>query len=247
MSDVIYNKGFTGDTWVPITSEDGTVVWVKDDNSNNPPAIRNIKGPKGDKGDPFKFEDLTPEQIALLKEGLNTDSTVLTGPPGPQGIQGPVGERGPQGAQGPKGDTGSSFSIKKVYASITEMNWDLTGTDVLLGEMVMISTLNPDDTDNAKIFVKEKTSWKFVVDLSGATGITGPQGPQGIQGPQGLPGTAGPQGPQGLQGVAGATGATGPQGLPGTPATNYFSIKTQAQYDALSTAEKTNGVIYFVY
>ena len=70
-------------------------------------------GPKGDKGDPFTYEDFTAEQLASLKgeKGDKGD----TGEQGLQGIQGPKGDKGdkgdvgPQGEigpQGPKGDTG---------------------------------------------------------------------------------------------------------------------------------------------
>lgn len=40
-------------------------------------------GPKGDKGDPFTYEDFTPEQLEALR-----------GPQGEQGIQGPAGPKG---------------------------------------------------------------------------------------------------------------------------------------------------------
>lgn len=56
---------------------------------------RILKGDKGDKGDPFVYEDFTPEQLAALQ-----------GPQGPKGDQGDKGDTGPQGPQGPKGDPG---------------------------------------------------------------------------------------------------------------------------------------------
>lgn len=63
-----------------------------------------IRGPKGDKGDPFTYEDFTPEQLESLRgpEGP-------IGPEGKEGKQGPIGETGPQGEQGiqgPKGEVG---------------------------------------------------------------------------------------------------------------------------------------------
>ncbi|MBQ0088994.1 MAG: collagen-like protein [Prevotellaceae bacterium] len=70
------------------------------------------KGDKGDKGDPFTYEDFTPEQLKGLI-GPKGD-TGERGPIGPQGIQGPQGDKGnrgdtgPQGIQGDKGDTGNS-------------------------------------------------------------------------------------------------------------------------------------------
>ena len=50
---------------------------------------------KGDKGDPFTYEDFTPEQLAAL-----------IGPKGDVGPQGEIGPAGPQGNIGPKGDIG---------------------------------------------------------------------------------------------------------------------------------------------
>ena len=247
MEYLIKNKGETGDTWCPIVSEDGTLVWVKDDNSHNPPAVRNIKGPKGDKGDPFTFEDLTPEQIEVLRAGLSkVEINTIQGPAGPIGPQGIQGIQGPIGPQGPKGEPGSPFAIKKTYASIDSMKWDFTGTDVEVGEMVIISAL-VDDPDNAKVFIKTNTEFKFVVDLKGATGIQGPQGPRGVQGPQGAQGAAGPQGPKGDTGTQGPQGKQGPKGEPGESALNYFKVLSEAEYEALSEDVKGNGVIYFVY
>ena len=232
----IFNKGETGDTWVPILSEDGTIVWVKDDNSHNPPAVRKIVGAKGDKGDPFTFEDFTPEQLEELRRGIAGDGSGVVGPkgdkgdPGPQGPVGPQGPQGPQGNVGPQGPQGEPFSIKKIYSSIEEMKWDFTSEELELGDMVMINTDNVDDEDNAKVFIKGAYEFIFVVDLSGATGIQGPkgdrgpQGVQGIQGPQGEPGVQGPkgdrgeQGPKGDRGPQGEKGIQGPQGEPGVGA-----------------------------
>lgn len=88
---------------------------------------------KGDKGDPFTFEDFTEEQLEDLKgekgdqgeQGIQgpqgekgdpftyddfTEEQLgdLKGDKGDQGIQGPQGEKGDQGIQGPKGDRGDS-------------------------------------------------------------------------------------------------------------------------------------------
>ena len=56
------------------------------------------KGPKGDKGDPLTWADLTDEQKAALKGD--------PGPRGRQGIQGLPGPQGGQGIQGEKGEQG---------------------------------------------------------------------------------------------------------------------------------------------
>lgn len=60
-----------------------------------------VRGPKGDKGDPFTYEDFTPEQLESLK-GPKGD----IGEPGPQGEPGPVGPPGEPGVPGPAGETG---------------------------------------------------------------------------------------------------------------------------------------------
>jgi hypothetical protein len=58
---------------------------------------------KGDKGDPFTYDDFTPEQLAGLKgeKGEKGDQ-------GMQGIQGEKGEKGDTGDKGDKGDAGTT-------------------------------------------------------------------------------------------------------------------------------------------
>lgn len=80
----------------------------------------------------------------------------------------------------PKGDPGEPFRVKKTYPSIDAMNLGFyTDDDVLEGQFVAIDTGNVNDEDNAKLFMKGKTGYTFVTDLSGADGLTGPPGPQG--------------------------------------------------------------------
>ena len=65
---------------------------------------------KGDKGDPFTYEDFTPEQLALLKgekgEKGDTGATGLQGEQGQKGDKGDTGEQGLQGIQGERGPQG---------------------------------------------------------------------------------------------------------------------------------------------
>ena len=59
---------------------------------------------KGDKGDPFTYEDFTPEQLAAL---IGPQGEI--GPAGPQGKIGPKGDVGPKGEKGdigPRGEIG---------------------------------------------------------------------------------------------------------------------------------------------
>ena len=89
------------------------------------------EGPPGEKGDPFVYEDFTPQQLEALTgpqgprgetgpQGPKGDPftysdftqeqlAALTGPQGPQGPAGPQGDPGPAGAtgeQGPEGQEG---------------------------------------------------------------------------------------------------------------------------------------------
>lgn len=129
-----------------------------------------------------------------------------TGAQGPQGEVGPTGATGQQGEQGIQGEKGDPFRVVMVFSSIEEMESGFSTDSVLEGDFVIITTNNVEDEDNAKLFVKGKTKYEFVTDMSGARGI---QGPQGIQGVQGVTGEQGPQGPAGKDGVNGKDGADG--------------------------------------
>ena len=77
--------------------------------------------------------------------------------------------------KGLKGDTGDAFHVVKTYASVAAMQADYSGTDVKIGEYVMVvSTV--EDPDNAKVYIKGSSAWQFIVDMSGATGIKGDTG-----------------------------------------------------------------------
>lgn len=172
--------------FIPSVDADGTLTWTNKAGLDNPAAV-NVKGAKGDKGDPGtgitikgKYDSLSALQAAHPKAdegdaymaGTNlyvwNGSTWIDcgnikgdkgekGDTGLQGVQGEKGERGPQGATGPQGVKGDK----------------------------------------------------------GDKGDTGPQGPQGIQGERGLQGPQGLQGATGETGATGPQGAQGVQGLQG--------------------------------
>ena len=155
-----------------------------------PEQLEGLRGPQGEPG-PLTFADFTPEQIEILR--------------GPQGVKGATGSRGPQGIQGPIGPIGP------------------------IGPQGEVGPIGPQGPQGEK----GATGSRGATGATGAKGDTGPRGPQGIkgdtgdvgpQGPIGLTGPkgdTGPQGPQGVKGATGAKGATGPkgdkgdQGIPG--------------------------------
>lgn len=78
--------------------------------------VQTIKGDKGEKGDAFRYEDFTPEQLLNLK-GPKGD----TGERGPQGLAGARGEQGPIGLTGPKGDDGT-FNPNTTFSNLETNN-----------------------------------------------------------------------------------------------------------------------------
>ena len=73
---------------------------------------------------------------------------------------------------------GDGFSIKKTFASISEMEaYDNSSVILELGDFVLISS-DVEDEDNSKLFVvtsvtSSKISYGFLTDMSGARGFTG--------------------------------------------------------------------------
>lgn len=63
-----------------------------------------FNGAKGEKGDPFTYDDFTPEQLENLKGEPGRDGT--DGEAGPKGEQGPKGDKGDKGEQGIQGEQG---------------------------------------------------------------------------------------------------------------------------------------------
>lgn len=144
-------------------------------------------GPKGDKGDPFTYNDFTAEQLEALK-----------GPKGDNGEQGPKGDPGIQGVAGQKGDTGERGPQ------------GLQGQAGPKGDTGLTGPMGPKGTDGAK-------GDKGEPGPMGPQGPVGPQGPKGeplrfsdltpdqiaqLKGPKGDPG---PQGPAGVGGSGGGS------------------------------------------
>lgn len=156
-----------GDTVFDVNGDVFIVTAVTETGATVGTALSGVsmKGPKGDRGE--------------------------TGSQGVQGVRGETGERGPQGIQGPQGAKGDPFTIAKTYQSVTAMNAGFATDNVKEGQFVMIDTGNVNDADNAKLYVKGKTAYSYITDLSGATGVQGPQGVQGRQGVQGERGNVG--------------------------------------------------------
>lgn len=73
---------------------------------------------------------------------------------------------------------GDAFSIKKVYASVAELEADADNAGIAEGDFVLVNTGDVENPDNAKLYIKAKSdagvySYEFLVDMSGAIGFTG--------------------------------------------------------------------------
>ena len=176
--------------------------------TGSPTVTATSTGPDTAKVFSFAFAGLKGEKGDVGPQGLQ-------GVQGPQGVKGetgqkgdagPTGPQGIQGIQGQKGEKGDPFSIAKTFASVSAMNSGFATDGVKEGQFVMIDTGNVQDADNAKLYVKGKTAYTYITDLSGAAGV---QGPQGIQGQQGVRGETGPAGPAGAKGADGAAAGFG--------------------------------------
>ena len=149
-----------------------------------PEQLESLRGPQGEPG-PLTFADFTPEQIEIIR--------------GPQGVKGDTGPRGPQGIQGEKGDTGSRGATGATGA---KGDTGPRGPQGIKGDTGDVGPIGP----------QGKQGIQGIQGVKGNTGATGPQGPIGLTGPKG---DTGPQGPQGIKGATGSRGATGPTGPKG--------------------------------
>ena len=136
---------------------------------------------KGEKGDPFTYDDFTPEQLLALKgeNGIDGKSAYQlavekgfvgteaewvaslkgeTGPIGPQGeigpqgLKGETGATGPQGIQGPKGD-----------------NYQITEADyAAIAGMVSVPSKTSELTNDSNFITEVKLNGESVVNKDGS-------------------------------------------------------------------------------
>lgn len=158
-----YNKGEV-DSKVQAVTPDLSTYATKSEVDAKVSTVTGQKGdpgPKGDKGDPFTYNDFTPDQLAALKgqKGDNGDQGIQ-GVAGPQGPVGPIGPQGPFGPKGDKGETGEQGpqGLQGIQGPI--------GPQGPKGEPLRFSDLTPDQ----------------IAQLKGPKGDPGPQGPAGVGG-----------------------------------------------------------------
>ena len=165
-----------------------------------PKGATGPEGPAGEKGDPFKYEDFTPEQLATLK-GPKGD-TGPAGPQGKQGVAGPkgdTGEAGPEGKQGPVGNTGPQgergVAGPQGPKGADGTSLKIVGTVDDVSKLPKASNENKGDSYLLKgnLHVSNGSEWIDVGNIQGPTGKQGPAGPQGLKGEPGKDGATGPK------------------------------------------------------
>lgn len=220
-------------TEVEATSPLSTTIGVPGPRGNDgKPGLTGPEGKQGPKGDPFRFEDFTQEQLNALR-----------GPKGDPGIQGPQGEPGIQGKPFTYNDfTPEQLNALKVKGDKGDPG--IQGIQGPKGDPFTYKDFTPEQLEKLKgpkgdpgiqgIQGKPFTYEDFTQEqlnalkVKGDKGEQGDKGADGLQGPQGKPftyedftqeqlnalkikgdkGDPGPRGADGLQGPKGEQGYT---------------------------------------
>ena len=206
-----------------------------------------LQGAKGDKGDPFTYDDFTQAQLEDLR--------------GPQGPKGDTGDKGEPGAAGEAGSNGISAThewngtVLTITSASGTSSVDLKGEKGEKGDKG--ETGDKGDAGSAGINGNDGIScthiWNGTTltvtsasgtsssDLKGEKGDIGETGAKGDKGDKGdaftyadftpeqlaflkgEKGEIGEQGPQGIQGPKGDTGNEGPAGADGVSCTHTWN------------------------
>ena len=201
-------------------------------------GITVVEGVKGDKGDPFTYEDFTDEQLEDLKvkgdqgpigktvvpsvdslgilswsvqETAIAPSPVnIRGPQGPQGIQGLQGAVGPTGPQGIQGIRGEKGETGATGAQGPTGPQGIQGIPGADGRSFVIQDVYP-TLGELKSAFPEGNEYAYQVSADKNIYIWSENESDWVSLGQ-LQGPQGPQGIQGIQGPKGDTGAAGPKG-----------------------------------
>lgn len=177
------------------------------------------------KGEPFTYNDFTPEQLSGLigprgpagfyftpkvdadgniswinNGNLSNPATMnIRGPQGEKGEQGEQGLVGPIGETGPKGEKGNAATV-----TVGTVSTGIENSNVII-------TNSGTNTDAVLNFTIPRGNKGEKGDI-GPIGLTGPKGDKGDTGEQGPQGIQGEKGDKGDIGLKGDTGDVGPRG-----------------------------------
>ena len=121
--------------------------------------VQTIKGDKGEKGDPFTYDDFTPEQLLSLK-GEKGDRGEQ-GIQGEKGVKGDKGDRGEQGIQGNDGtfNPNTSFSNletnnKTIIGAINEVFTSASNGKKLIAQAITGKGVETSESDTFSTMAK---------------------------------------------------------------------------------------------
>lgn len=174
-----------------------------------------VQGPAGPKGDPFTYEDFTPEQLESLKvkgdKGDPGDSYVLT-----DADKAEIAEMAADLVEVPVPDSGGNVELDTTLTQSGKAA-DAKAVGDALNKKLSADTL-PNAVNTALAQAKESGEFDGADGRDGVDGKDGYTPIKGVdyfdgeQGIQGIQGETGPQGPQGVQGERGEKGETGAPG-----------------------------------
>ena len=212
-------------------------------------VIGNVKGPKGDigltgpQGEPFKYEDFTPEQLEALKvkgdKGDKGDAFTYADFTSEQlaalkGAKGDKGDKGDTGEQGPAGQDGLTTAISVNGTTYTHSNGTITlpnyptvptnvseftndahyASETFVANKIAEASLNGGEVDLSGYVTKETGNANQITFADGQT-FQSKLDAGTLKGQKGDKGEQGIQGEQGPKGDKGDPGKVGPQGPQG--------------------------------
>ena len=178
---------------------------------------------KGDKGDPFTYEDFTTQQLEDLTEGIQDYATAQAVQAAQEAVEGVAQEAAQEAADAVRDElqdlcqdaADASDQAQEAAEEALEAKEAIVDMRVSARTLAEGSQAEVDKTE-----LEGHLHLRFGIPRGdtgqkGDQGETGPTGATGAQGPLGPTGAAGPQGPQGIRGPEGAQGPTGPEGATG--------------------------------
>jgi hypothetical protein len=256
---------FDGAVFTPSVDADGNLSWTNNGGLSNPAPV-NVKGDKGDTGDPFTYEDFTPEQLDALKGPKGDTGTSVT-------ILGSYATEDELKAAQPTGNAGDSYLVGGYLHVWNGAEWENVGS--IQGPQGIQG--KPGETgETGKDGVSATHEWEgTVLHITSASGTTsadlkGEKGDKGETGesseivsatatvdantgtPAVLVSLGGTETEKtlafafmNLKGEKGDKGDPGKDGAAGTPASAFYSYGTNDMEAGVSNL--TSGNLFFVY
>lgn len=217
------NGDFNGATFTPSVDAEGNISWSNDKGLDNP-QTQNIKGQKGDTGEPFTISKTYPSVEAMEADFDNME----------------VGDY-VMIASSVEDEDNAKLYVK------TDTEWvfitDFSGAIGIQGEpgvgiteAIAGSSSERDGYTITPITFRKTDNSQTTVNVSAKNGEQGPQGEQGIQGVQGE---------RGIQGEQGIQGETGPKGEKGDKGDTGVGISTVTTGTPIVEDDKTITPITF--